>query len=162
MHNDIDRQCNATPGEPGIRLAGRSPCSPARSRNGRSPASSGGSVQDAPIAKTSGCHASACGAGGGIGEIEQHLQKAGLAAVDELDTTCCYARQDKIWVQDPDGTPWEVFATHEDTEDAGDGGLATAATAGEGTGQTTACCQEAVRSPDVHMEATRALHSRPG
>ena len=47
---------------------------------------------------------------------------AGLAAFDEMDTTCCYARQDKIWVRDPDGTPWEVFATHEDTT-AGEGGL---------------------------------------
>jgi len=44
------------------------------------------------------------------------LVAAGLAAFDEMDTTCCYARQDKIWVHDPDGTPWEVFATHEDTE----------------------------------------------
>ncbi len=44
------------------------------------------------------------------------LQQAGLAAFDEMDTSCCYARQDKIWVHDPDGTPWEVFATHEDTE----------------------------------------------
>jgi hypothetical protein len=51
---------------------------------------------------------------------------AGLAAFDELDTTCCHARQDKIWVRDPDGTPWEVFTTHEDTEEAGDGGLASA------------------------------------
>jgi predicted enzyme related to lactoylglutathione lyase len=47
------------------------------------------------------------------------LVAAGLVAFDEMDTTCCYARQDKIWVRDPDGTPWEVFATHEDTEDAG-------------------------------------------
>ena len=45
------------------------------------------------------------------------LQKAGLATFDEMDTSCCYARQDKIWVTDPDGTPWEVFVTHEDTED---------------------------------------------
>ena len=47
------------------------------------------------------------------------LQKAGLATFDEMDTTCCYARQDKIWVEDPDGTPWEVFATHSDSEDRG-------------------------------------------
>jgi catechol 2,3-dioxygenase-like lactoylglutathione lyase family enzyme len=37
------------------------------------------------------------------------LQKAGLATFDEMDTTCCYAKQDKIWVHDPDGTPWEIF-----------------------------------------------------
>ena len=45
------------------------------------------------------------------------LQKAGLATFDEMDTTCCYARQDKIWVKDPDGAPWEVFATHEDVQE---------------------------------------------
>ena len=46
---------------------------------------------------------------------KERLVAAGLAAFDEMDTTCCYARQDKIWVRDPDGTPWEVFVTHEDT-----------------------------------------------
>ncbi|HEX8744473.1 MAG TPA: ArsI/CadI family heavy metal resistance metalloenzyme [Thermoleophilaceae bacterium] len=49
------------------------------------------------------------------------LTKAGLAAFDEMDTTCCYAKQDKIWVRDPDGTPWEVFATHGDAEEHGEG-----------------------------------------
>lgn len=44
------------------------------------------------------------------------LADRGLASFDELDTTCCYARQDKIWVHDPDGTPWEVFTTRADTE----------------------------------------------
>ena len=44
------------------------------------------------------------------------LTKEGLASFDELDTTCCYARQDKIWVRDPDGNPWEIFVTHEDVE----------------------------------------------
>jgi len=47
---------------------------------------------------------------------KERLVAAGLAAFDEMDTTCCYARQDKIWVRDPDGTPWEVFVTHEDVE----------------------------------------------
>ena len=48
------------------------------------------------------------------------LQKAGLATFDEMDTTCCYARQDKIWVRDPDGTPWEIFVTHGDSEELGE------------------------------------------
>ena len=55
------------------------------------------------------------------------LKQAGLATFDEMDTTCCYARQDKIWVHDPDGTPWEVFATHEDTEEFGAAGREAAA-----------------------------------
>jgi catechol 2,3-dioxygenase-like lactoylglutathione lyase family enzyme len=46
------------------------------------------------------------------------LTKAGLAAFDEMNTTCCYARQDKIWVRDPDGTPWEVFVVLEDDPEA--------------------------------------------
>ena len=44
------------------------------------------------------------------------LVEAGLATFDEMDTTCCYAKQDKIWVTAPDGESWEVFVTHEDTE----------------------------------------------
>jgi hypothetical protein len=47
---------------------------------------------------------------------KERLVAAGLATFDEMDTTCCYARQEKIWVRDPDGTPWEVFVTHEDVE----------------------------------------------
>jgi hypothetical protein len=47
----------------------------------------------------------------------RRLQRAGPATLDEMDVTCCYARQDKIWVHDPDGTPLEVFVTHEDADD---------------------------------------------
>ena len=71
---------------------------------------------------------------------KQRLVAAGLAAFDEMDTTCCFARQDKIWVRDPDGTPWEVFATHEDTEEAGEGGLAAAEAEECGCGDTGCGC----------------------
>jgi predicted enzyme related to lactoylglutathione lyase len=75
---------------------------------------------------------------------KERLVEAGLAAFDEMDTTCCYARQDKIWVRDPDGTPWEVFATHEDTEAEGEGGLAVAEAEAEagacGCGETGCGC----------------------
>jgi len=39
---------------------------------------------------------------------------AGLAAFDENDTTCCYALQDKVWVHDPAGAPWEVYTVKDD------------------------------------------------
>src|SRR5207244_11007375 len=75
---------------------------------------------------------------------KERLVAAGLAAFDEMDTTCCYARQDKIWVRDPDGTPWEVFATHEDVDDHGTGGLAVAEAAAQagtcGCGETGCAC----------------------
>jgi len=34
---------------------------------------------------------------------------AGLKTVTEENTECCYALQDKVWVEDPDGNSWEVF-----------------------------------------------------
>src|ERR1700693_196731 len=41
---------------------------------------------------------------------QRRLAGAGLASVDERDTTCCYARQDKFWVQGtPDGERWEIY-----------------------------------------------------
>ncbi|HEU4962370.1 MAG TPA: ArsI/CadI family heavy metal resistance metalloenzyme [Bacilli bacterium] len=47
---------------------------------------------------------------------KQRLQAAGLVALDEMNTTCCYAVQDKIWVRDPEGNAWEIFYTKEDAE----------------------------------------------
>jgi catechol 2,3-dioxygenase-like lactoylglutathione lyase family enzyme len=39
---------------------------------------------------------------------------AGLIPRDEMQTSCCYALQDKAWVRDPDGNEWEVFVVLED------------------------------------------------
>jgi catechol 2,3-dioxygenase-like lactoylglutathione lyase family enzyme len=37
------------------------------------------------------------------------FKSAGLATFAEENTSCCYALQDKVWVEDPDGNKWEVF-----------------------------------------------------
>jgi len=37
------------------------------------------------------------------------LAGAGLVTAVEENTACCYALQDKVWVDDPDGAPWEVY-----------------------------------------------------
>jgi len=42
------------------------------------------------------------------------LEAAGLATFDENDTTCCYALQDKVWVHDPAGAPWEIYTVKDD------------------------------------------------
>jgi catechol 2,3-dioxygenase-like lactoylglutathione lyase family enzyme len=47
------------------------------------------------------------------------LEESGLATFDERDTDCCYARQDKVWVTDPAGNPWEVYTVLEDSEKLG-------------------------------------------
>ena len=44
------------------------------------------------------------------------VQQQGLTLEDEINTTCCYARQDKFWVTDPDGNRWEVYNVLEDVE----------------------------------------------
>ncbi|MEP6850763.1 MAG: ArsI/CadI family heavy metal resistance metalloenzyme [Acidobacteriota bacterium] len=41
-------------------------------------------------------------------------EEKGLIPRDEMQTTCCYALQDKAWVNDPDGNEWEVFVVLED------------------------------------------------
>lgn len=48
------------------------------------------------------------------------LEQSGLITFDEVNRTCCYSRQDKIWVRDPDGNPWEVYVLLEDMEEAHD------------------------------------------
>jgi catechol 2,3-dioxygenase-like lactoylglutathione lyase family enzyme len=48
--------------------------------------------------------------------LGERLRKNNLLTVDEMNTTCCYAVQDKVWVYDPDGNAWEIFYTKEDSE----------------------------------------------
>jgi catechol 2,3-dioxygenase-like lactoylglutathione lyase family enzyme len=50
-------------------------------------------------------------------EAEQaRLAESGLAAVQERNTTCCYAQQDKFWVQGaPDGESWEIYTVLADS-----------------------------------------------
>src|SRR5687768_9307841 len=43
-------------------------------------------------------------------------KKKNLVAREEMGTTCCYAKQDKFWVNDPDGVQWEVYYFHADAE----------------------------------------------
>ncbi len=40
---------------------------------------------------------------------KERFRQAGLATFDEMNTECCYALQDKVWVTDPNGYRWEVF-----------------------------------------------------
>ncbi|GAC1312385.1 MAG: ArsI/CadI family heavy metal resistance metalloenzyme [Acidimicrobiales bacterium] len=46
----------------------------------------------------------------------QRLLAAGLVTVPEDNVACCYAVQDKVWVDDPDGAPWEVYTVLEHVE----------------------------------------------
>ena len=47
-------------------------------------------------------------------EAKARFEAVGLATFSEEDTACCYAIQDKVWVEDPDGNSWEVFVVKAD------------------------------------------------
>ncbi|MFT5779894.1 MAG: catechol 2,3-dioxygenase-like lactoylglutathione lyase family enzyme [Crocinitomicaceae bacterium] len=52
-------------------------------------------------------------------EMERRLEIArsqGIVTSEEIGTSCCYAVQDKFWVDDPDGLQWEIYYFHEDVE----------------------------------------------
>lgn len=51
--------------------------------------------------------------------VRNQWRAAGLEPRDEMGTNCCYAVQDKAWVNDPDGNEWEVFTVLQaDTEES--------------------------------------------
>jgi len=67
-----------------------------------------------------------------LSEIRCRLEKADMDMLTQAGTTCCYAKSDKHWVQDPSGIAWETYRT---LESAPTFNNATEQTAPEG-----ACC----------------------
>jgi catechol 2,3-dioxygenase-like lactoylglutathione lyase family enzyme len=102
---------------------------------------------------------------GAVDAEQTRLAEAGLASVEERDTTCCYARQDKFWVTGaPGGERWEIYTVLADSATfwAQDGGQSwDAAEAAPDTapggqaavppGQGSQCCggQQAGRADDA-------------
>ncbi|HEY3299135.1 MAG TPA: ArsI/CadI family heavy metal resistance metalloenzyme [Methylophilaceae bacterium] len=46
-----------------------------------------------------------------LGEIRARLEAADMHILTQEGTTCCYAKSDKHWVQDPSGLAWETYHT---------------------------------------------------
>jgi len=77
---------------------------------------------------------------------QTRLAEQGLASIDERGTTCCYAKQDKFWVQGaPDGEQWEIYTvladspTFGDETELGDPCCGTATVVADGSTRA-ACC----------------------
>jgi catechol 2,3-dioxygenase-like lactoylglutathione lyase family enzyme len=47
----------------------------------------------------------------------ERFKRHGLRTLSEESTACCYAVQDKVWVEDPDGNVWEVFVVKGESPD---------------------------------------------
>jgi len=48
-----------------------------------------------------------------LSQWQERLQSQNLVKRVETQTACCFARQDKVWFEDPDGNAWEVFYVYE-------------------------------------------------
>ena len=48
---------------------------------------------------------------GELAEVYERLRRAERPVVEEGETTCCYARAEKSWIDDPQGVQWETFLT---------------------------------------------------
>jgi catechol 2,3-dioxygenase-like lactoylglutathione lyase family enzyme len=86
-------------------------------------------------------------------EAKARFDAAGLATFSEEDTACCYAVQDKVWVEDPDGNAWEVFVVKadapvmRDTASACSVPVGAAAKAAEPKAAAPSCCGPAGCGP---------------
>jgi hypothetical protein len=69
-----------------------------------------------------------------LAELAGRLKTAGETTRDQEAATCCYARSDKSWVDDPSGLRWETFHTFGDATVFGEDAAPTA------IASTNACC----------------------
>ncbi len=84
-----------------------------------------------------------------VAATQARLAGEGLATASEDEVTCCYAVQDKVWVDDPDGAPWEVYTVLADS-DAPAGQLRTVDTCGAGACATSAVPADQGGATTVH------------
>jgi catechol 2,3-dioxygenase-like lactoylglutathione lyase family enzyme len=54
-----------------------------------------------------------------VAATQQRLTNEGLPTATEDEVSCCYAVQDKVWVDAPDGEPWEIYTVLADVEMTG-------------------------------------------
>jgi catechol 2,3-dioxygenase-like lactoylglutathione lyase family enzyme len=51
-----------------------------------------------------------------VADAQRRLAAEGLVTAVEDEVACCYALQDKVWVDDPNGAPWEIYTVLADVE----------------------------------------------
>jgi len=50
-----------------------------------------------------------------LADVYSRLTRAEGAVLEEGATTCCYAKSEKTWIEDPEGIQWETFLTTGDS-----------------------------------------------
>jgi len=80
-----------------------------------------------------------------VADATRRLSSDGLATATEDQVECCFALQDKVWVDGPDGEPWEIYTVLGDVEMAA-GDLRTVEPGGDIAGHATMGCTSAPAS----------------
>ena len=44
-----------------------------------------------------------------LNKLRKQLESTGTQGIAQSNTTCCYTKSDKYWIQDPQGIAWETF-----------------------------------------------------
>lgn len=69
--------------------------------------------------------------------LRGRLKNADMQTFDAGETTCCYAKSDKTWVEDPNGIAWETYRTLDDAD-----------TFSDASSEETACCSSDSAEPE--------------
>jgi catechol-2,3-dioxygenase len=51
-----------------------------------------------------------------LGALREQMSQANISTHSDGETTCCYARSEKSWVEDPNGLAWEAYHTMADAQ----------------------------------------------
>ncbi|GJL78094.1 MAG: glyoxalase [Nitrospinaceae bacterium] len=73
-----------------------------------------------------------------LDDVRERLKQADMQTFDEGETTCCYAKSDKTWVEDPSGIAWETYRNMEDAD-----------LFSHETSEKTACCVPNETDPET-------------
>ncbi|WP_439031578.1 ArsI/CadI family heavy metal resistance metalloenzyme [Gordonia terrae] len=76
------------------------------------------------------------------------LSGEGLFTQEEINSTCCFATQDKVWVTGPAGEKWEVYTVLADSDTFGTSPKLLAENSVEDAGQGSVCCGETAGTTD--------------
>ncbi|MCH5645650.1 ArsI/CadI family heavy metal resistance metalloenzyme [Gordonia sp. ABSL49_1] len=68
------------------------------------------------------------------------LAGEGLFTQEEINSTCCFATQDKVWVTGPANEKWEVYTVLADSDTFGSSPKLLAQNAVDSAGQGSVCC----------------------
>ena len=80
-----------------------------------------------------------------LSEVYARLHRAGGNVIEQGQTSCCYAKSEKSWIDDPAGISWETFLTTGESTDYGDGSGEREAR----VAHTNACCAPQVAAAPV-------------